>query len=202
MQDLIVLAADKTIQLAVKRLLARSEHLGFRTVSSIVAAHPDRDPGVLLRSHEFLRQYSRQYSHAIAICDREGSGSEGSPREELERRIEVLLDANGWEDRAMAVVIDPELEIWMWGDWRVLANCPRWHGPKTLREWLAVQRLLGAGEAKPQRPKEALRRVLKETGMQWSSAIHESMAANADTSGCVDAAFAKLRTQLQQWFPL
>jgi hypothetical protein len=200
-KDLIVLAADKSMKLAIDKLLTKTEHLGFREISSEVYSHPECDPGVLRRSHEFLRQHSRQYRHAIAICDREGSGSNAS-RDELEGQMQRHLDANGWNDRASAIVIDPELDIWMWGDWAALKRCTGWRSDvHSLKEWLRAQTLLKAGEAKPQRPKETLKSVLRENRMPWSSAIFETMAATADTTGCVDGAFLKLKSTLQRWFP-
>jgi len=201
-KDLIVLAADKSMKLAVDQLLIRPSHLGFSPISSDVRTHQDRDPGVFRQSHEFLRGSVSRYRHAIAICDHHGSGSD-APREELEKRIEQQLRANGWDDRAAAIVIDPELEIWMWGDWATLARRTDWSGDESsLKDWLRSRTLLRPGEAKPRQPKEALQRVLKQTGKPWSSAIHESMAANAVTSECVDAAFQKFKLTLQQWFPL
>jgi hypothetical protein len=200
-KDLIVLAADQSMKLAIGKLLARTDHIGVRQISAEVYTHPDRDPGVLRRSHEYLRQYWRQYEHAIAICDREGSGRD-SPRDELEGQIEERLRANGWDDRASAIVIDPELETWMWGDWVALTRSAGWRGDgNSLKEWLRTRTLLKVGEAKPQRPKETLESVLKENQMPWSSAIHEKMAATADTTGCVDGAFLKLKSTLQRWFP-
>jgi hypothetical protein len=200
-KDLIVLAADQSMKLAIGKLLTRTDHIGVRQISSEVYTHPERDPGVLRRSHEYLRQYSRQYGHAIAICDREGSGRSAS-RDVLEDRMEQQLSANGWDDRASAIVIDPELEAWMWGDWVALTRCAGWRGDvHSLKEWLRTQTLLKAGEAKPQRPKETLESVLRENGMPWSSAIHKTMAETADTTGCIDGAFLKLKLTLQRWFP-
>ena len=30
--------------------------------------------------------------------------------------VETDLSRNGWADRTKAIVIDPELEVWVWGD--------------------------------------------------------------------------------------
>jgi hypothetical protein len=201
-KDLIVLTADTSMSLVLEKLLQRVQHLGFHEVISQVIVHPDRDPGVFRRSHELLRSYSRRYRHAMAICDREGSGS-GAPREEMERLIEERLAVNGWDARACAVVIDPELEIWMWGDWACLTRCTRWEGDAAkFRAWLRDRQLLEEGQVKPERPKEALQAVLKSRRVAFSSAIHQEMAARADTTRCVDSAFGKLRSTLQAWFPL
>jgi hypothetical protein len=200
-KDLIVLAADKSMKLTIEKLLARSSHLGFRQVYADVVSHPENDPGVMNRCHDFLRSFTRQYEHAIAMCDRDGSGSE-SAREDLETRIERHLRTNGWDDRASAVVIDPELDVWVWGDWHVLVKWTGWSGDaESLRAWLTDQNLLDAGNAKPRDPKQTLKRVLRRTQKPWSSARFEAMAAEAETSRCTDPAFVKPRYVLQTWFP-
>src|SRR5580692_6462012 len=104
-------------------------------------------------AHNFLRAESNVFSHAIAICDFEGCGRERRlPREEIEVSIEQRLQANGWEDRAAAIVIAPELEAWVWGDWPALAKEVNWPGgAEALRAWLAERGLVASEQAKPDR---------------------------------------------------
>jgi hypothetical protein len=135
------------------------------------------------------------------MFDREGCGS-ASSCEELEARVEQQLRVNGWEDRASAIVIDPELEIWMWGNWSVLQDCVGWRiGSISLREWLINQKLMDDAETKPAHPKETLERVLRQTRKPRSGALFASMGEKVDTSGCMDGAFLKLKSTLQRWFP-
>jgi hypothetical protein len=135
------------------------------------------------------------------MFDREGCGS-ASSCEELEARVEQQLRVNGWEDRASAIVIDPELEIWMWGNWSVLQDCVGWRiGSISLREWLINQKLMDDAETKPAHPKETLERVLRQTRKPRSGALFASMGEKVDASGCMDGAFLKLKSTLQRWFP-
>lgn len=50
------------------------------------------------------------------MFDYEGSGREGQKVEVLEKQVRELLEKNGWDDRAIAVILEPELEIWLWSD--------------------------------------------------------------------------------------
>jgi hypothetical protein len=135
MKDLIVLAADKSMKLVLEALLARAAHLRLRSITFDAFSHPENDPGVRLRAHSFLRGQLGNYGYAVALCDRCGSGSkETHSRETLEKRIEGGLQSNGWENRSAAVVIDPELENWMWGDWGTSSNALRWTNARSLRE--------------------------------------------------------------------
>jgi len=203
MQDLIVLCADLDMKLGIGALLARSQHLGFHTIDFQVYTHDMRDPGVFQRAHDFLRPQCNRFSNAIAMCDFDGCGKERLlPREQIEARIEQRLQSNGWEGRAAAVVIGPELEAWVWGDWRALAEQADWSGGEaSLRSWLIERSLIKEHQAKPDRPKESLRRVLRQTNKSLSSALFAALGGMADTTSCTDPAFAKLVSQLQKWFP-
>jgi hypothetical protein len=162
-----------------------------------------RDPGVFQKAHEFLRPQCNRFSFAIAMCDLEGCGKEKKlPREKIEELIEQRLQSNGWNDRAMAIVIDPELEAWVWVDRRALSDQTGWlDGEASLRNWLMERSLIKTHQAKPDRPKECLQRVLRQTNKSRSSALFSALGRMADTTSCTDPAFAKLVSQLQRWFP-
>jgi hypothetical protein len=201
-KDLIVLTADRAMKLGVEALLARPAELGIRPLSFDVFAHPDNDPGVFGKAHDFLRGHQRRYHHAIAMCDREGCGREPLKREQIESRIGQRLRANGWEDRAAAIVLDPELEVWVWGDWRLVADFMRWPGGHAdLRTWLVGKRFLTPTQSKPTRPKEALEEAMKQVRMPFTSDIHKRLGERAAFAGCVDPAFLKFLAKLRQWFP-
>ena len=203
MDDLIVLVADQDANLGFESLLRRAGNLGFRSLSAKVVRHDARDHGVFLRAHDFLRPQLRNYQHALAVCDREGCGREALAREALEQQIEARLRANGWEDRASAIVLDPELEAWVWGDWDALVELAGWAGnAASLREWLVERQFVAHGQLKPGRPKEALARVLRQSSKRASSGLFAAMAAQADIANCQDPAFGKLLTVLQAWFPV
>jgi len=201
MKDLIVLAADKSLQLVMQSLLGRSADLGVRAISFDAVVHVRRDPGVCLDAHNFLRPLLRGYGNAVAICDWHGCGQEVRSRQEIEGRIEENLSANGWTDRAVAIVIDPEIESWIWGDWRATSRALRWPESQDLRHWLIEKNLLRPTDAKPRDPKGALESALRSVDMRWSSAFHKQIAEEARFERCIDPAFLKLRSVLQKWFP-
>jgi len=204
MRDLIVLCADQDARLGVQALLTRHSQLGFRKLDFLAVKHNNRDNGVFRDAHNFLRPECKAFSHGLAICDFEGCGRERRlPREEIERLIEQRLEANGWEGRAAAIVIAPELEAWVWGDWRALADELKWAGgAEALRAWLAERGLIGAERSKLDRPKESLDRVLRQINRSASSSLFAALGRTADSTSCADPAFRKLLSQLQLWFPL
>jgi hypothetical protein len=201
-RDLVILTADKNCQFALRGLMTRSRSLRIRTIDPEMHVHPDRDPGVLGGAHKFLRPFVRTHRYALVVLDREGCGKETSARDELELEIERNLQASGWDQRGRAIVIDPELEIWVWSDSPHVAGELGWTSENPeLRTWLEAQGYLSQGALKPIRPKEALDAVLRKVRTPRSSAIYKSLAEKVGLSRCTDPAFQKLRATLQEWFP-
>jgi hypothetical protein len=201
--DLVVLVADKNMEFAVKGILTRIKSLGIREVTATFHVHPENDPGCLLRGHLFLRLFLHQSAHALVMLDREGSGKDSCSREDLESEIEVRLSQSGWGDRAVAVVIDPELEMWAWSESPHIDSVLGWEGRNPcLRTWLQEKSFLEAGQIKPFRPKEAMELALKTVKKPRSSSIYQQIAQKVSLERCVDPSFVKLKTILQEWFPV
>ncbi len=199
-RDLVVLIADKNIEGALRGLLSRPRALGLREISCDLFVHPERDPGCRLRAHHFLKPFAHRYAHALVVFDREGSGRDEAERTILERQVEGLLSSSGWDDRAAAVVIDPELEIWVWADSPHVESALGWSEDMTLREWLMQKGWLQEGESKPVQPKTAVEEALRRARKPRSSSMYQELARRVSTERCVDAAFLKLRQTLVGWF--
>ena len=56
-------------------------------------------------------------------------------------------------------------------------------------------------DGKPLRPKEALDAMRPVHKQARSSAMYEKVTQRISLQNCSDAAFVRLRTQLQAWFP-
>lgn len=201
--DLIALVADGNMLAAVRGLMQRRASLHISgTFSFEIRPHPERDPGCRVRSHDFLRPFQNQYRFALVMFDREGCGSQSS-RVSLETECESQLANSGWKDRSAAVVIDPELENWVWTDSPHVSDLLGWINPSTgLRDWLFNSGYLRPDQHKPNNPKDVMEQVLRKVRKPRSSSIYESLARKVGLSACRDPAFAKFRQTLQTWFPL
>ena len=201
-KDLVVLVADKNMEHAVRGILDRSESLGTRPILADLFVHLHNDPGCLREGHEFLRLFINRYHYAIVMLDREGCGQKELSREELEQQIEGRLSQKGWSERAAAIVLDPELEIWVWSDSPKVDNALGWSGrTPDLRNWLREQELLEDNEQKPACPKEALERALRLVRKPSSSSIYMQLAKTVSLRRCNDLAFTKFKNTLKTWFP-
>jgi hypothetical protein len=201
-KDLVLLVADKNMEASLKGLLSRFHAFGYRQVTFDLYVHPERDPGCLLRAHDFLRSFVSRYERALVLLDHAGCGREAAERSVLESQLEGRLGEAGWQDRAAAVVISPELESWVWSDSPHVDRALGWEGrPEPLRSWLREKGLLEAGAAKPAKPKEAVELALFTARKPRSSSIYFGLAQLVSTDRCTDPAFLKLKRCLREWFP-
>ena len=205
LQDLIVLVADKDIKETIEGLLTkRTRSLGIRPVQYKVLPNNEHDPGCLDRSAELLASFCTTHAHAMVIFDREGCGQDTESRSELEATVETALRKAGWGDRTAAIVIDPELENWVWSPSPHVADCLGWRDPKqSLRDWLLENEFLATPEQiKPTEPKRAMHDVLRLGKVARSSSIYRAIAEKVSMTRCTDPAFIKFRETLQTWFPI
>lgn len=200
-RDLVVLAADKSIEMALRGVLGRHESLGIRKISAEFLVHLQHDPGCVRTSDRLLRSYVNSTRYAIVVLDHEGSGRESVARDELETEVEAHLAQNGWPDRAAVIVIEPELENWVWSESPEVDVALGWGGREPhLRTWLRENSLWSQDDAKPARPKKAMQLALREVRKPWSSSIHGQLAQKVSLSRCTDPAFDKLKSTLRNWF--
>lgn len=198
--DLIVLVADKNMAAVVFRVLTRWQSMRIRETTSKIYVHPYRDAGVLSGAHEFLRPFLNHYSYAMVLFDREGCGDFQS-REAIEKMVEEHLNNSGWSSRCAVIVLDPELEIWVWSNSPHVAETLGWEQSE-LNLWLEKNSFRPSVSQKPERPKEAMELALREKKIPRSSAIYAEIALKVSIERCSDNGFLKFKRILQQWFPL
>ena len=201
MKDLVILVADLDTEFALRGLLSRYQSLIIREISFDIFRHPRRDPGCLLESVDFLRGFTRQYHRAIVIFDHEGSGREDTRPETLEQQLNDRLAITGWQTNASTVIIQPELEIWVWSASPQVDAALGWQGQNpSLRQWLMSEGWISALDQKPERPKEALHASLRIVRKVSSASLFEQLARTVSFRGCTDIAFQRLLSTLRNWF--
>jgi hypothetical protein len=201
-RDLVALVADKNIEQALRGLFSRPEALEAHPFSFEIYVHPERDPGCLRKAAEFLQPFTKRYSRALVVFDREGSGSEKHGREALETHVAQQLGEVGWRERAAVIALDPELEAWVWSDSPHVDGILSWKDPAMeMREWLIQIGYLKPPAVKPERPKEAMEKVLRRSRTPRSSSLYRKLAERVSFQRCSDPAFRKLRRRIQSWFP-
>lgn len=203
-KDLVIVTADQDAEFTVKRLLQRE--LGMFDIAAFtweVIRHPGRDSGCRVRSKDLLRDLQNSYRYAIVVFDFEGcEPPRGHTKLQVAAAVEGDLARNGWRDRSKAILIDPELENWIWMRHDRMAQAIRWEGQQELYGWLEERALVDPGQAKPPRPKESLHKVLRQKQVRPSASQFDAIATMAPLRQCTDPAFKELMDTLAGWFPL
>ena len=202
-KDLVVLVADADALRALHGILARPEDLGIRSIEYEVVYESAHDAACRLRSAEILRDFLGRFDHAVVIFDRHGCSSDES-RERIQARVTKSLGVNGWTDRGRAIVIEPELEAWVWGSTANVARVIGWKQSR-LERFLERRGFLAAEDSKPSRPteafEEAVRGAPRSRRKKVSARLFGELAEQAPLDGCRDPAFRELRETLRAWFP-
>jgi len=203
-RDLLVLVADADMEQVMRGVLRRTGSMGACELDFDVQRHTGRDAGCRTSAAAFLRPFQRQFRHCMVVFDRHGCGSTES-REAIQRTVEQNLNLNGWQDRAKVIVIDPELEAWIWGDLKATALHVGWPDHVALFKKLRSLDSWPSGRDKPADPKEAMLHAMSGSPLRRrprrSPRIFRDIAESAQWNGCRDAAFNEFRDTLRAWFP-
>jgi hypothetical protein len=201
MRDLVVLTADKNTQFTLRGGLSRPQALGIRPVSFDFRVHAGRDGGARSSGAEVLRGERRRFLRALLVFDFEGCGAAtGQTAAQVEQHLDAELSLV-WGSDAKAIVVDPEIEAWIWGTDNALHEVLGWPLQQSIRAWLKLGGHALADNGKPARPKEAFEALVPVHQLPRSSSIYESIAGKISLASCQDGAFLRLRQVLQQWFP-
>ena len=199
--DLFVLVSDQDMLQAVEGLLSRPQSLNMAPIRFEARRHPGRDSGCRTGAADYLRPFIESYRYALVMFDLHGSGSHKS-RVETQRDIDRSLSLKGWEQRGKSIVIEPELEAWVWSSSERVPEVLGWLGRATeLRAWLGEQGLWPEHDPKPSDPKEALRRTMQRTRCRRSPRKFFELASRTSVRGCRDPSFGEFKRTLRTWFP-
>ena len=200
-KDLFVLAADRDIEQTVLGLLPRTHALQIRQVSAEVKPFSRHDAGCRVEGVSVLRSLAGQFRHAILIFDFDGSGANVTSATELEQQLEAELRNAGWGDNSAVIVIEPEIEAWVWAESPHVATILGWSDVQNLSGWLQLEGFMKSSGAKPEDPKNAMEAALKHVRKKPSSSIFKELAEKVALKGCTDRSFNKFVSTLQLWFP-
>ena len=203
MKDLVCVVADRQIEATISALLDHRIHaLGIRPITKEMLRHPEKDSGCYWRPTDLLRGYRNQVKRALVILDLDWDGAPAASGAELEFQIEERLSREGMGGWAAPVVIEPELEAWVFSASRHVDKVLGWQDRSpALREALETHGLWKPGESKPADPKAALDWAVKKVGRRRDTPIYRELAQKVSTKRCRDRAFLRLGNLLRNWFP-
>lgn len=199
--DLVCLVADRDMEAAIIQLFQRPKSLDTCVFEYEVVSHPEHDPGCFHSSEKILDVYCSDTEHALVVLDYDWSGVPASNGSELEDQLEQSLNRRYKEGWARAVVIEPELEAWVFSSSHHVAEVLGWSSSRNLRSFLDSAGLWKLDQSKPSDPKTALHEALRRQKIPPSSSVFRQLAEKVSTKSCKDRSFIRMRTLLQDWFP-
>jgi len=210
-RDCFFLLADKDMKFALKGLFERpAAHRSIGCAPFAFDIEKDclvagnHDPDIYRKSAGYALPIQRSHRHLVVMLDSTWGGSPGP--DVISQQITTDLGRSGWpEDNVVVIVIDPELEVWVWQDRPHVEEAlafdrVRFSAP-SLRAWLAERGLWPQDEMKPSHPKKAFTEALARASRPRSSTIYEKIASRVSLQHCTDPAFTMLCDALRRWFP-
>lgn len=209
MRECMFYVADTNMAEAFKGFLTRSQFnlsLGcgsfqFDPLHDLARAAGKTDGGLWRHAGGLCKGYLKTHQRLVVCLDRDFGGSPGQAK--IRADIENQLLDVGWQAANFKVlVIDPELEHWIWQNSIHVERALNHKGGQPLRTMLQASGDWPAGSAKPLDPKGVLERIVR-TNLRGnrSSAIYSKITSKVSVGGCQDGEFIALRQQLQAWFP-
>ena len=200
-KDVFALVADKSMEQAFEGLLAQHEKLRIRQIRYGIGVHPNHDAGCRTDAVRLLRPRLNSHRYALVVFDRDGSGKENLSREQLQKDVQKDLGRNGWGNRCKVIVIDPELENWVWAPSGKVSEILGWGSDfHALRQWLQAHELWSVKDLKPSDPKRAMEEATRRKKVKRSATLFKRIADISQPQHCQDPAFIELRETLQDWF--
>lgn len=200
MKDLIVLVPDKNIKFGLEALLRRTQSLKIRPIEFDIFIHPERDPGIYNDAHNFLRGFIDKYKYSIIFMDYEGCGQETKNVVELHNEVKSNLEKNGWKNRCEVIVLNPEVEVWLWVDSHHFYSFFDFNDYEELKEFLMKNGKWGRKQNKPDKPKEAFEYLLWIKRIPRSSSLYKSFAEKINFDKCSLDSFISFKAIIKNWF--
>jgi hypothetical protein len=206
MNPLLFLVADKNMEYAIKGFFDRDGcwgSIGCAVQSCppvVIVAVGQADPGIYSRADELLRPFRSGHAHVVVMVDAEWEGSPGAAL--IEKRVGEHIVSAGWSPaEGLALVLDPEVDAWLWSDSPHSAAGMGWSSTADLYTALVSQGFMDGSSPKPTHPKEAAEWALRQKKKPRSSALYRHIASKVSVRRCVDPALRKLLETLCKWFP-
>lgn len=115
MKDLCIWVADAETGAFLKALLGRPRALNIREIECDFERHTGRDSGMVTNGPELTRQMKRFYRKTLLVLDYHGCGRENrQPAKQVAEEMQGRLDVVTWQGKSSVVIVEPELERWLW----------------------------------------------------------------------------------------
>ncbi len=213
MRDIVFHLADRHMEEGLRAFFSRQDwhhvlkcrrfEVDPMSNSDFYRVAGETDGGLWKHAHKNLHIFKEQYRHAVIMLDAEFDPQPGP--NVLRADIGKAMLASGWdEDRFGVVVIEPELEAWLWAPNHNVARAFGHANFEELRTFLESEGLWDPGAPKPHSLKAARDRAARRGGKRTGGPIFRSVFEHISRralDACVEHGLKTLRMMLGTWFP-
>jgi len=213
MRDIIFHLADKHMEEGLRAFFQRDDwqhtlgcrrfEIDPRSDSDLFRVAGCTDGGVWKYAHKNLATFKDKYRHAVIVLDADFDPRPGA--KVLQEDISKCMIESGWnEGRFAVIVIQPELEAWLWAPNVNVALGFGHPNFNDLRAALEAEMLWNAGDPKPHDLKGARDYAAKRGGKRTGGPIFKSIFGGISRRAldlCAEPGFVTLRSALSGWFP-
>ena len=202
------IVADKNIEFTFRGFLERDAFhqslrcgaFEFRSDQDLLVAVGKNDPGLYAQAGQYASGARATHDHLVIALDADWHGSPGAAA--IRTGIQAACERETWpREDVCVVVLDPEIEEWIWQDNPNVERAVGHRGPTNLRADLATSGDWPLTSPKPPRPKEVLEQVVRKNREPRSSALYRRIAAQVSVGKCVSPSFHHLLEALRRWYP-
>ena len=207
-KDLIIRVADADMERFLHAILNKPKALGIRPIQFDIERNTDArgDSGMRANGVELTRMDKDDYHKEVLMWDYQGCGHEHKKSAQIvATETQDHLDRISWQDNSAVIIIEPELERWLWYCEQAIAA----HLQKTvteLQQWsetYANQQNMSLADLKESDPKglfvyivcTRLRRT--RTPRNYEQIGKHASIKNLQTC----ESFRQFIKTLQTWFP-
>ena len=201
MIDLFAYVPCKHINATLSTLLKEKYNsLGISKIDFKIETHVYKDPGLFNEdSIAYRLQYQKHHPKKfLVILDESWDGSPKAKKIKIRIKNE-LLKAKINEEDFHIVVIEPELEQWIWTKKPTHLAKLFNTNEENIRNIANIYNYDFTN--KPKDPKELFIAMLKYFEIPHSADCFRTLVKNCSFEKCTDANFLDLRTILHNWFP-
>lgn len=201
MIDLLLYCADSDMRFSLDTILTnRRESLNIKHIKYKIIVDQLHDSSIVKKDSNYFSLLKNQTNaqKLLVILDNEWDGSPG--KNKIKDRILSNLQLSIWQKGDYEViVIDPELEIWVWSNYQSFANSIN-RGINIVEN--TARRLGWDGVNKPKNPKFVYEELLRSLDISKSSSVFTDIAQFISLNRCSDESFQLFKNTLKSWFPI
>lgn len=217
LRHIFFLVADGQTETTIKAFFNRTDFCKKLKVGPFEVGDMDiekvgNDAEVFYRAADRARSRLKTHQKLVVILDEAWDDKRAPDAATIKERLTQDLYAKGWEyDRFVVIVIQPELENWIWNDTAHMHRVFRFDqipGFTSARDYFREAKVDSAGKrchwpeqaSKPTNPKEALHMLCRESRAKPDAAKYADVVCGVNVLRCQEPGFQELLATLRRWF--